>query len=58
VSGLTKKQRELAIMIIALLGYIAFGAAIHMALISLSYIDALYFTVVCIETIGKRYRLS
>ncbi|XP_006463688.1 hypothetical protein AGABI2DRAFT_120496 [Agaricus bisporus var. bisporus H97] len=51
-SGLTKKQRTLAINMIGLLCYIAFGAAIHLALISLSYIDALYFTVVSILTVG------
>jgi potassium channel subfamily K len=52
-SGLTEKQRSLTIIIIVLLCYVAFGAAVHTALLSLSFIDALYFTVVCIETVGE-----
>lgn len=40
-------------MIIVLLCYVAFGAAVHMPLLSLSFIDALYFTVVCMETVGE-----
>ncbi|KAF9446440.1 voltage-gated potassium channel [Macrolepiota fuliginosa MF-IS2] len=51
-SGLTQKQRSLTILIIGLLCYVAFGAAVHTSLLSLSFIDALYFTVVCIETVG------
>ncbi|KXN80933.1 Outward-rectifier potassium channel TOK1, partial [Leucoagaricus sp. SymC.cos] len=52
-SGLTEKQRSLTIIIIVLLCYIAFGAAVHTSLLSLRFIDALYFTVVCIETVGN-----
>ncbi|KAJ3561435.1 hypothetical protein NP233_g10198 [Leucocoprinus birnbaumii] len=51
-SGLTEKQRSLTIIVIVLLCYVAFGAAVHTSLLSLSFIDALYFTVVCIETVG------
>jgi potassium channel subfamily K len=51
-SGLTAKQRSLTIIIIVLLCYIAFGAVVHTVLLQLSFIDALYFTVVCIETVG------
>jgi potassium channel subfamily K, other eukaryote len=37
---------------ITLLVYIAFGALVNTFLLSLNFIDALYFTVVTIETIG------
>ena len=40
------------IIVIALLVYIAFGALINTFLLKLTFIDALYFTVVSIETIG------
>jgi potassium channel subfamily K len=51
-SGLTRKQSALVVVVILLLGYIAFGAMINSFLGHLSFIDALYFTVVTIETIG------
>ncbi|KAJ7676477.1 hypothetical protein B0H17DRAFT_1080152 [Mycena rosella] len=51
-SGLTRRQRSLAILVILLLCYIAFGALIHSILLSLNFIDAMYFTLVTIETIG------
>ncbi|KAJ7484324.1 hypothetical protein FB451DRAFT_81760 [Mycena latifolia] len=51
-SGLTRRQRSLAILVILLLCYIAFGALIHSILLSLNFIDAMYFTLVSIETIG------
>ncbi|THV07162.1 voltage-gated potassium channel [Dendrothele bispora CBS 962.96] len=51
-SGLTRKQRSLIIIVIILLCYIAFGALIHCVLTELNFIDALYFTVCSIETIG------
>ncbi|RDX54769.1 hypothetical protein OH76DRAFT_995744 [Lentinus brumalis] len=51
-SGLTRKQRALMIIVIVLLVYVAFGALINSLVLHLSFIDGLYFTVVCIETIG------
>lgn len=51
-SGLTRRQRSLAILVILLLSYIAFGALIHSILLGLNFIDAMYFTLVTIETIG------
>lgn len=51
-SGLTHKQRSLVIIVIILLCYIAIGALILAFLLKLSFIDALYLTVVSIETIG------
>ncbi|KAJ7199234.1 hypothetical protein GGX14DRAFT_662452 [Mycena pura] len=51
-SGLTRRQRSLAIVVIFLLCYIAFGALINSILIGLNFIDAMYFTLVSMETIG------
>ncbi|KAG2132703.1 uncharacterized protein EDB93DRAFT_1255121 [Suillus bovinus] len=51
-SGLTRKQRTLMIMLISLFAYIAFGSLVNSFLLSLSFINALYFTVTTIETIG------
>ncbi|KIK54974.1 hypothetical protein GYMLUDRAFT_48173 [Collybiopsis luxurians FD-317 M1] len=51
-SGLTRKQRSLVIIVIMLLVYIAFGSLIESVLLDLNFIDALYFTVCSIETIG------
>ncbi|KAJ7868633.1 hypothetical protein B0H14DRAFT_2729837 [Mycena olivaceomarginata] len=51
-SGLTRRQRSLVILVILLLCYIALGALIHSYLLSLNFIDAMYFTLVSIETIG------
>ncbi|KAJ7222053.1 hypothetical protein B0H12DRAFT_1241106 [Mycena haematopus] len=51
-SGLTRRQRSLVILVILLLSYIALGALIHSFLLSLNFIDAMYFTLVSIETIG------
>ncbi|THH32071.1 hypothetical protein EUX98_g2126 [Antrodiella citrinella] len=51
-SGLTRKQRSLVIVVIVLLVYIAFGALVNMFIMNLTFINALYFTTVTIETIG------
>ncbi|KAJ6600011.1 hypothetical protein DFH09DRAFT_628154 [Mycena vulgaris] len=51
-SGLTRRQRSLAILVILLLCYIALGALIHSLLLGLNFIDAMYFTLVSIETVG------
>ncbi|KAJ7154605.1 hypothetical protein C8R46DRAFT_1117876 [Mycena filopes] len=51
-SGLTRRQRSLAILVILLLCYIALGSLIHSLLLKLNFIDAMYFTLVSIETIG------
>ncbi|KAG7097850.1 hypothetical protein E1B28_005165 [Marasmius oreades] len=51
-SGLTRKQRSLIIIVIFLLCYIAFGALIHCILLHIKFVDALYFTICSIETIG------
>lgn len=42
----------MVIIVIVLLVYIAFGALVNSLLLSLNFIDGLYFTVVTIETIG------
>ncbi|KAG5651636.1 hypothetical protein H0H81_007979 [Sphagnurus paluster] len=52
INGLTRKQRTLTISVMILLIYMSFGALIETFLIDLSYLNALYFTVVTIETIG------
>lgn len=65
---MTRKQRSLVIIVIVLLCYIAFGALINSFLIvseivvysfhhlnslqHLDFIDALYYTIVSIETVG------
>ncbi|OAX37519.1 voltage-gated potassium channel [Rhizopogon vinicolor AM-OR11-026] len=51
-SGLTRKQRTLMIILIFLFIYIALGSMINSFLLSLSFINGLYFTVTTIETIG------
>ncbi|KAF7291980.1 Tandem pore domain k+ channel [Mycena indigotica] len=51
-SGLTRRQRSLAILVILLLSYIAIGSLIHSILLDLTFIDAMYFSLVVIETIG------
>jgi potassium channel subfamily K len=51
-SGLTRKQRSLVVIVIILLCYIAFGSLVNSFLIHLGFVDALYFTVATIETIG------
>jgi len=51
-SGLTRKQRSLVISVIVLISYIAFGALVNSFMINLTFLDALYFTVVTLETIG------
>ncbi|KAF7313871.1 Tandem pore domain k+ channel [Mycena chlorophos] len=51
-SGLTRRQRSLAILVIVLLAYIALGSLIHSLLLELNFIDAMYFSLVSIETIG------
>ncbi|CAA7270244.1 unnamed protein product [Cyclocybe aegerita] len=51
-SGLTRKQRSLAIIIIILLCYISLGALIQTIMLKIAFIDALYFTVASIETVG------
>ncbi|KAG6810995.1 hypothetical protein H0H92_009498 [Tricholoma furcatifolium] len=51
-SGLTRKQRTLVISVMALLAYIGFGALVQTFMLDLTFINALYFTVVTIETVG------
>ena len=52
-SGLTVKQRNLVIVVMILLAYLALGALVFFFLIpDLNFQSALYFTVVSIETIG------
>jgi potassium channel subfamily K len=58
-SGLTRKQRSLVLSVMILLCYIAFGALVQTFLIDgITFLNALYFTVVTIETIGKRSNFS
>ena len=52
-SGLTSKQRSLVIIVMVLLSYISLGSFIESKLLDLPFLDALYFSVVTIETIGK-----
>ena len=49
---MSRKQRSLLIIVMLLLVYIAFGALVNSFLIQLDFINALYFTVVSIETVG------
>jgi len=51
-SGLTDKQRSLVIIIIILLCYLGFGSLIQKFTLNISFIDAIYFSIVSIETIG------
>ncbi|KAJ7746481.1 hypothetical protein DFH07DRAFT_832698 [Mycena maculata] len=51
-SGLTRRQRSLTIVVILLLSYIALGSLVHSVILNLNFIDAMYFTLVTIETIG------
>ena len=51
-SGLTHKQRSLLIIIIVLLCYVSFGSLVQARLLKIAFIDALYFSVLSIETIG------
>ncbi|KAF8871171.1 hypothetical protein CPB84DRAFT_1716808 [Gymnopilus junonius] len=51
-SGLTPKQRSLVIIIIVLLGYLSLGSLIIAVMLRMDFIDALYLSVVSIETIG------
>ena len=50
---MTSKQRSVVIVVIILLSYISFGSLIQAKLLNISFIDALYFSVATIETIGK-----
>ena len=51
-SGLTPKQRSLVIIIIVLLCYLSLGSLILAVMLKMDFIDALYLSVVSIETIG------
>jgi hypothetical protein len=51
-SGLTHKQRSLLIIIIVLLCYVSFGSLAQTRMLNIPFIDALYFSVLSIETIG------
>ncbi|KAK7059765.1 tandem pore domain k+ channel [Favolaschia claudopus] len=51
-SGLTRRQRSLVIIVILLLCYIALGSLAHTYLMHLDFIDAMYFSLVSIETVG------
>ncbi|KDQ56001.1 hypothetical protein JAAARDRAFT_208252 [Jaapia argillacea MUCL 33604] len=51
-SGLTHKQRALVTIVMVFMLQIGFCALINSLLMGLSFLDALYFTVVTVETIG------
>ncbi|KAH9477477.1 Outward-rectifier potassium channel TOK1 [Psilocybe cubensis] len=51
-SGLTHKQRSLVIIVIVLLCYVSIGSLILAIMLNITFIDALYFSVVSIETVG------
>lgn len=57
-SGLTRTQRSLVIVIITLLCFLALGGLINSILLGISFLDALYFSVTTIETIGMPISLS
>jgi len=52
-SGLTHKQRSLVIIVIILLAYISLGSAVLSVMLKITFIDALYLSVVSIEGIGR-----
>lgn len=49
---MSRKQRSLLVIVMLLFLYIAFGALVNSFLLRLDFINALYFTVVSIETVG------
>ncbi|KAF8970415.1 hypothetical protein BDZ97DRAFT_1791260 [Flammula alnicola] len=51
-SGLTHKQRSLVIIIIIMLCYVSLGSLLLSVTLKIDFIDALYLSVVSIETIG------
>ncbi|KAF5318422.1 hypothetical protein D9619_010924 [Psilocybe cf. subviscida] len=51
-SGLTTKQRSLVIITIVLLCYVSLGSLVLAIMMETTFIDALYLSVVSIETIG------
>jgi hypothetical protein len=51
-SGLTDKQRSLVIIIIILLCYLGLGSLVQIFILRISFVDAIYFCVVSIESIG------
>ncbi|KAF8651587.1 hypothetical protein AX16_004703 [Volvariella volvacea WC 439] len=51
-SGLTRRQRALVIVVIFLIFDLTIGALIARVLMDLTFLDALYFTIVTIEGIG------
>lgn len=57
-SGLTSKQRSLVIIVIILFSWIAAGAGVFSAMLDLSFQDALYFTIVSIESTFLSIRLE
>lgn len=52
-SGLTHKQRSLVIIVIILLAYMSLGSAVLSVMLKITFIDALYLSVVSIESIGR-----
>jgi hypothetical protein len=51
-SGLTRKQRALVIVVMILLTDLGFGALIYCFMMDIKFLDALYFSVCSILTIG------
>ncbi|PWN37211.1 voltage-gated potassium channel, partial [Meira miltonrushii] len=51
-SGLTKKQSQLVIVIVAFLAYISLSALVFALVMQLPFLDAMYFSVESIATIG------
>ena len=51
-SGLTHRQRSLVIIVIILLAYMSLGSGVISVMLKITFIDALYFSTVSIETIG------
>jgi hypothetical protein len=51
-SGVTRKQRSLVIITIIFLTYIGMGALISSLMMSLSFVNGLFFTIVTTLTIG------
>ncbi|GAA94061.1 hypothetical protein E5Q_00708 [Mixia osmundae IAM 14324] len=51
-SGLTAKQRQLVIALIAFMCYLCFGSLVFTLSMSLHFVDALYFTIVTCSSVG------
>ena len=51
-SGITRRQRSLVIITMIFLSYVAFGALLSSLMMSLTFLNGLFFTIVTTLTIG------